>query len=102
MLLAAPGILLAQTPGGVWRIAYLWPLPGPDGFFREFVDRLHGLGYVEGRNLSIESRWAAGKMDRLPELAHELRCSRSTSSWRQQGRPRWRQDAQPVRSPSCS
>ena len=33
---------------------------------------LRGLGYVEGSSLVIESRWAEGRNDRLPELAAEL------------------------------
>lgn len=37
-----------------------------------FLRGLRELGYVEGRNLAIEWRYAAGNPDRLPELAAEL------------------------------
>jgi len=33
---------------------------------------LRDLGYVEGRNIVIEFRWAEGKYDRLPDLVAEL------------------------------
>ena len=33
---------------------------------------LHDLGYVDGKNITIEFRWAEGNYDRLPELAAEL------------------------------
>jgi hypothetical protein len=35
-------------------------------------DGLHDLGYVDGRNIVFEVRWAEGKVDRFPDLAAEL------------------------------
>jgi putative ABC transport system substrate-binding protein len=43
-------------------------LPGVAAFW----ERLAELGYVEGRNLIIEQRWADGKVDRLPALMAEV------------------------------
>jgi hypothetical protein len=33
---------------------------------------LRDLGYVQGQNIAIESKWAQGRYDRLPGLAAEL------------------------------
>lgn len=37
-----------------------------------FVQRLHELGWIDGRTVAIEYRWAEGRFDRAPALAAEL------------------------------
>jgi putative ABC transport system substrate-binding protein len=69
---AAPLPAEAQRADKVWRIGHLSAQSGPDGSVEAFREQLRSLGYVEGRNLLFEFRWAAGKDERLPELASEL------------------------------
>lgn len=78
-LLAALGAPLApeaQQPGKVYRLGTLnlGVPPAPDIYDarRDVVAVLQDLGYVEGRNLEVERRYADGRADRLPALAAEL------------------------------
>jgi putative ABC transport system substrate-binding protein len=62
----------AQTPK-VPRIGYLSPRSTAHvANDRAFLQGLRDLGYVEGTNILIESRFADGKFERLPELATDL------------------------------
>jgi putative ABC transport system substrate-binding protein len=64
----------AQPAGEVRRIGVLspgWPFV-PANVFAAFRSGLQDLGYVEGRNLAIEWRFAAGHIESLPTLAAEL------------------------------
>lgn len=68
-ILAAALAADAQQPGKVARVAYLAPSSPSRQALR---DGLRELGWVEGQNLVIESRFAGGKPERLRELAAEL------------------------------
>jgi hypothetical protein len=55
----------AQQGGRVYRIGFLWDGPGVFAdAMAAFNEALHELGYVEGRNLVTEYRWAEGKPER--------------------------------------
>ena len=71
-LAAASLGVLAQSAGKIWRIGYLTLDAEADQNSEAFREQLRALGYIEGRNLSIEFRWAAGREERVPELAAEL------------------------------
>ena len=48
-------------------------MPGmPNAVFDAFVEGMNSRGYVDGKNLVIEQRWAKGRFEDLPRLAKEL------------------------------
>ncbi len=74
--LAAPFGSFAQQKDKVWRIGFLGTVFASGFGFADRVEALRaGLreaGYIEGKNLVFEFRWAEDKNERLPELAAEL------------------------------
>ncbi len=78
IVLAASGLLAplrragAQGAERVYRVGMLWPTARPPVIGPSLPKALGELGYVEGRNLIIERRYADGDLERLPALAREL------------------------------
>jgi putative tryptophan/tyrosine transport system substrate-binding protein len=70
------GKAAAQPQEKVPRVGYLNPGSPSDPLSQRrleaFRQGLRELGYVEGRNIVIESRWAEGQYDRYPALAADL------------------------------
>jgi putative ABC transport system substrate-binding protein len=62
----------AQQRERVRRIGLLWPGAPPDKWDAAFREGLRTHGYVEGRNILLEHRWAEGNQEHLPVLAQEL------------------------------
>ena len=74
-LLAAPLAAAAQQAGKVYRVGYLGNFPPTSStapIFSAFTDGLREHGYVDGRNLKLEYRWAHGRSDIWPALVREL------------------------------
>ena len=72
--LAAPLSSFAQQGAKIAQIGFLGVGSAPDWASQVEALRagLRDLGYVEGKNVAIEYRWAEGKSERLRELAAEL------------------------------
>jgi len=70
-VLGAPFACAAEPTDKVARVGFV----GTESLSRGvpvFWERLHELGWVEGKNLVIETRWAEGRIERLPALMNEL------------------------------
>jgi len=73
VILLAPLVAEAQEAGKVVRIGYLaTALEASPQLAEAFRQGLRDLGYVENRDIAIESRSAHGHLERLPDLAAEL------------------------------
>jgi putative ABC transport system substrate-binding protein len=71
-LLAAPLAAEAQQARKMARVGVLTPASGPSPLFEALRAGLHELGYIEGRDVRIEYRFAKGDLPALPRLAREL------------------------------
>src|SRR6266446_5360855 len=73
-LIVAPRAVEAQDAGKVYRIGYLSSSSAERERARvaAFQRGLRESGYLEGKNIFIEQRYAGGGFERLPELAAEL------------------------------
>ena len=72
---AIPFTVQAEQAAKVYRIGSLAPAARASifsGRIETVKQGLRDLGWIEGRNLHIEYRWAEGRVDRLPTLAEEL------------------------------
>src|SRR5262245_33753874 len=64
----------AQQPGKIFHIGFLdnSTASGSDFLVDAFRQELSKLGWIEGKNITIEYRFAEQKVERLPELAADL------------------------------
>lgn len=95
--LIAPLAGSAQQAASTRRIGFLSVSPAPQGpapypYLEGFRQGLRERGWIEGQNLTVEYRCAAGKEDSLPDLARspstQCRCDRDVreqASARDQG-----------------
>ena len=77
LLLAYCAAAIAAEPSpasGMHRIAYVnvGPAAANVGNVAAFRESLRELGYVEGRNLTIDFRWANGHVERLPGMMQDV------------------------------
>jgi len=71
-LLAAPLVAGAQQERKVSRVGILASGLATEALYAAFFDRMRALGYVEGRTVTFERRFAEGRIQDLPTLAEQL------------------------------
>jgi putative ABC transport system substrate-binding protein len=72
LVLALARFANAQQQTKVTKIGWLGARSASAPAREVFARELRALGYVEGKNIAFEYRYAEGKLDRLPALADEL------------------------------
>jgi putative tryptophan/tyrosine transport system substrate-binding protein len=73
LLLPLEPVAEAQQQAKVAKIGWLAVRPASAGFMIDsFQNEFSKIGYVDGKNITFEYRYAEGKLDRLPALADEL------------------------------
>ena len=71
-MLAVPLVAEAQQPGQIYRIGFLSGTAADAVPLPKLRANLRELGYVEGKTIALEYRFAGDKNERLPGLAAEL------------------------------
>ena len=68
------GIAAAQQPGKIFRIGFLDPstASGSAVLLDAFRQELSKLGWIDGKNIAVEHRFAEGKSERMSEMAADL------------------------------
>jgi putative tryptophan/tyrosine transport system substrate-binding protein len=74
VVFALCGSAQAQQTGKIFRIGFLDPstASGSAGLLEAFRQEMSKLGWIEGKNITIEYRFAEQQDERLPELAADL------------------------------
>ena len=74
LALASVHLAEAQQAGKIFRIGFLdnSTASGSAVLVEAFRQELSKLGWIEGKNITIEYRFAEQKLERLPELAGDL------------------------------
>ncbi|HEX9821182.1 MAG TPA: ABC transporter substrate-binding protein [Methylomirabilota bacterium] len=72
LAIALPATVAAQPPKGPPRIGWISTEPEPDPFLEGFREGLRERGYIEGRNVVLERRYASGRLDVLRLAVTEL------------------------------
>jgi putative ABC transport system substrate-binding protein len=72
LITASSQLAGAQQPGKIPRIGYLAARSSPEPRDEGFRHGLRDLGYIEGKNIFVEYRWAHGKIEQLGGFAAEM------------------------------